>query len=236
MNLLPIDPHLPEIVAVMRSSKALVLTAPPGAGKTTRIPRALYDAGFADQGEIWILEPRRLAARLAAARVAQEFGEKPGETVGYSIRFENVAGPKTRIRFLTEAILARRIVANPRLDGVSTVILDEFHERHLATDLAIALLRQLQERNQKLRLLVMSATMNTEPVTSFLPDSMPLSAGESPFSLDIEYEAKASDRPRSQKSFVPALAGICLYFFPELPKSAVLRKHCSLQRNVWDFH
>ena len=110
---LPIDPHLPKIISALRSSKALILTAPPGAGKTTRIPRALYDAGFAENGEILILEPRRLATRLAATRVAEEFGEKPGKTVGYSIRFENVAGPATRIRFLTEAILARRIVGNP---------------------------------------------------------------------------------------------------------------------------
>jgi ATP-dependent helicase HrpB len=124
MEPLPIDPHLPEIISILKGERALVLSAPPGAGKTTRIPRALYDAGFAGSKEILILEPRRLAARMAAARVAQEFGERLGDTVGYSIRFENVAGPKTRIRYLTEAILARRMVRDPDLEGVSTVILD----------------------------------------------------------------------------------------------------------------
>lgn len=199
MNALPIDPHLAEIVATLRGSKALVLTAPPGAGKTTRIPRALYDAGFADKGEILVLEPRRLATRLAAARVAGEFGERPGQTVGYSIRFENVGGPKTRIRFLTEAILARRIVQDPDLDGVSVVILDEFHERHLATDLAIAFLRLLQERNSQLKLVVMSATMNADAVSAFLSNAPVLSAAGAPFQLDIEYEAKALDRPLHDK-------------------------------------
>ena len=196
---LPIDPHLPKIVSALRSSKALILTAPPGAGKTTRIPRALYDAGFAENGEILILEPRRLAARLAATRVAEELGEKPGNTVGYSIRFENVAGPSTRIRFLTEAILARKIVRNPELDGVSTVILDEFHERHLATDLALAFLKQLQDKNHELKLLVMSATMDASPLTAFLPDSQLLSAGASPFDLGIEYQEKPDPRPLHER-------------------------------------
>jgi ATP-dependent helicase HrpB len=196
---LPIDPHLPKIISALRSSKALILTAPPGAGKTTRIPRALYDAGFAENGEILILEPRRLATRLAATRVADEFGEKPGKTVGYSIRFENVAGPSTRIRFLTEAILARKIVRNPRLEGVSAVILDEFHERHLATDLALAFLKQLQDRNHELKLLVMSATMDASPLAAYLPDAQLLSAGESPFDLEIEYQEKPDNRPLHER-------------------------------------
>jgi ATP-dependent helicase HrpB len=196
---LPIDPHLPKIIAALRSSKALILAAPPGAGKTTRIPRALYDAGFAENGEILILEPRRLATHLAATRVAEEFGEKPGRTVGYSIRFENVAGPSTRIRFLTEAILARKMVRDPNLNGISTVILDEFHERHLATDLALAFLKQLQDRNHKLKLLVMSATMDVSPLVAFLPDSQLLSAGESPFDLEIEYQEKPDHRPLHER-------------------------------------
>jgi ATP-dependent helicase HrpB len=161
---LPIDGYLPEILSTLQTAGALILTAPPGAGKTTRIPRALYDAGFAAKGEILILEPRRLAARMAAFRVAQEFGEKPGETVGYSIRFENVAGPNTRIRFLTEAILARIILQNPNLTGVSAVILDEFHERHLATDLALSFLKKIQIKNPALKIIVMSATLDAKPV------------------------------------------------------------------------
>ncbi len=196
---LPIDSHIPEIISRLRESSALVLTAPPGAGKTTRIPRALYEHGFAGQGEIVILEPRRLAARLAAARVAQELGEKLGETVGYSIRHENVAGPRTRIRFLTEAILARRMVHDPSLQGVSTVIIDEFHERHLTTDLALGFLQQLQQRNPQLKIIVMSATLDAAPVTSFLSDAFSLSVAGSPFDLSIEYEEKPGDRPLHDK-------------------------------------
>jgi ATP-dependent helicase HrpB len=196
---LPIDPYLPEIISILKTAGALVLTAPPGAGKTTRVPRALYDSGFASKGEILILEPRRLAARMAAFQVAQEFGEKPGETVGYSIRFENVAGPRTRIRFLTEAILARIIIQDPNLAGVSAVILDEFHERHLATDLAIAFLKQIRIKNPALKIIVMSATLNAEPVVSFLSNSQFLSIPGTPFDLSIEYEDKVTDRPIYEK-------------------------------------
>ncbi len=199
MDALPIDPHLPKIISALRAAGALILTAPPGAGKTTRIPRALYDAGFAERGEILILEPRRLAARLAASRVAQELGEKLGETVGYSIRYENVAGPRTRLRFMTEAILVRRIIHDPNLNGVSTVILDEFHERHLATDLALAFLKQLQTTNPALKIVVMSATMAVRPVASFIANADLLSIPGSPFDLSIEYEERASDRPMHEK-------------------------------------
>lgn len=196
---LPIDPHIPEIIAALHTARTVILTAPPGAGKTTRVPRALFDAGFANSGEILILEPRRLAARMAAARVAEEFGEKPGKTVGYSIRFENVSGPSTRIRFLTEAILARRMVQDPNLDGVSTVILDEFHERHLVTDLALAFLKRLQERRRTLRLVLMSATMDTSQLCTYLVDSRVLSVADSPFDRQIEHEARCDGRPLHEK-------------------------------------
>lgn len=197
MRPLPIDPHLLAIVAALQSARALVLSAPPGAGKTTRVPRALYDAGFAAKGEILVLEPRRLAARLAAARMAEELGERVGETVGYSIRFENVSGPRTRIRFLTEAILARRMVRDPDLAGVSVVILDEFHERHLATDLALAFMKRAANRD--LRIVVMSATLDAAPVASFLSGAEIVSVPGSPFDVEIEYEEKAVGRPLSDK-------------------------------------
>src|SRR5713226_9626757 len=118
MQALPIDPWLPEIVASLREKPTLVLSAPPGAGKTTRVPRALLDAGFAAAGEIVVLEPRRLAARMAARRVAQELGEALGETVGYQVRFEDVSSPRTRVRFVTEGILGRKLLASPELSGV----------------------------------------------------------------------------------------------------------------------
>jgi ATP-dependent helicase HrpB len=199
MDYLPIDAHIPEIINTLKATRSLVLTAPPGAGKTTRIPRALLDAGFADKGEILVLEPRRLAARMAAARIAEELGERTGETVGYSIRFENVSGPKTRIKFLTEAILSRRIISDPDLQGVTTVILDEFHERQLSTDLALAFLKQLQKKRTELNIIVMSATMESDPVTTFLSGARFLSVASSPFNVTAEYEEKAIDRPLHEK-------------------------------------
>jgi ATP-dependent helicase HrpB len=232
MNPLPIDPFLPEIVTRLTKSHALVLSAPPGAGKTTRVPCALFDAGFAEHGEILVLEPRRLAARLAAFWVAQELGEKPGRTVGYSIRFESVGGPQTRIRFLTEAILSRRIVQDPNLYGVSTVILDEFHERHIASDLALALLKQLQKRNPKLKILVMSATLDAGPVASFLSDAPLMSIEGSPFDVQIEYEERPVSRPIHEKAasavskLVRSGAGGDILVF--LPGSAEIRRAAEL--------
>jgi ATP-dependent helicase HrpB len=152
---LPIDPLLPEIVGHLQRSRALVIEAPPGAGKTTRVPRALLEAGLAGAGEVVVLQPRRLPARLAAARVAEEMGERVGETVGYTVRFEEAAGPATRLRFVTEGILTRRLLSDPELRGVAAVVLDEFHERHLATDLALGLLAGLGRRRSDLRLVVM---------------------------------------------------------------------------------
>ncbi len=155
---LPIDDLLPRIVEALANGTSLVIEAPPGAGKTTRVPPALLrHAG----GEILVLEPRRLAARMAARRVASELGEKLGETAGYQVRFEDVSGPRTRLRFLTEGVLTRRLLSDPDLTGVGAVILDEFQERHLEGDLALALLRRLQlTRRPELRLSVMSETLD----------------------------------------------------------------------------
>jgi ATP-dependent helicase HrpB len=166
---LPIDPLLPEVVAALRASPSVVVEAPPGAGKTTRVPRALHEAGSAGGREVVVLEPRRLAARLAARRVAGEMGERPGETVGWQVRFEEVAGPRTRIRYVTEGLLTRRLLGEPTLPGVGAVVLDEFHERHLQGDLALALLRRLQRTARPdLRLVVMSATLDAAPVARYL--------------------------------------------------------------------
>jgi len=203
---LPIDAMLPEIVALLREQPALLISAPPGAGKTTRVPRILYQEGFAEKGEILVLEPRRLAARLAAARVAQELGEKIGETVGYSIRFESVASPRTRIRFLTEGVFSRRIIQDPMLQGVSAVILDEFHERNLASDLAIAFLRELQTRKPDIKLVVMSATMESEALAAFL-DKAPIVSGEgSCFEIGVEYADSRRDGGTLEEKVVAAVS------------------------------
>ena len=136
-----------------------------------------------ERGEVLVLEPRRLAARLAARRVASELGERVGETVGYQVRFEDVSGPRTRLRFLTEGVLTRRLLSDPTLAGVGTVILDEFHERHLDTDLALALLRRLPN----IRLIVMSATLDAAPVAKYLGGCPILRSEGKLYELAIEY-------------------------------------------------
>ncbi|MDB4995276.1 MAG: ATP-dependent helicase HrpB, partial [Myxococcaceae bacterium] len=158
---LPIDPLLPDIVAHLTTSPSLVLEAPPGAGKTTRVPRALFEAMPEDPREIVVLEPRRIAARMAAARVAEERGEELGGTIGYQVRYEDVSSARTRVRFVTEAILTRRLTSEPDLARVRAVVLDEFHERNLHGDVALAWLRRLQQTTRPdLRIVVMSAPLD----------------------------------------------------------------------------
>jgi ATP-dependent helicase HrpB len=195
MQPLPIDSLLPAIAESMRANPTLVLQAPPGAGKTTRVPRALLDAGIADRGEIVVLEPRRLAARMAARRVADELGERVGGTVGYQVRFEDVSSNRTRIRFVTEGVLARRLLVAPDLAGVSAILLDEFHERHLQADVALALIERLRRtRRPELRVAVMSATLSTEAIASHLQAPVIRSEGRL-FDVAIEHLASPDDRP-----------------------------------------
>jgi len=183
---LPIDDLLPSIRQTLLRSPNLVIEAPPGAGKTTRVPPAMLHLM---RGQVLVLEPRRLAARLAARRVANELGEKPGETVGYQVRFEEVASARTRLRFLTEGILTRRLISDPLLAGVDAVVLDEFHERHLETDLALALLRRLQRTQRPdLAIVVMSATLDAAPIAAFL-DACPILRSEGRlFELSITHQ------------------------------------------------
>jgi ATP-dependent RNA helicase HrpB len=185
---LPIDDLLAGIRESLGRCHNLVIEAPPGAGKTTRVPPALLDL-VPERRQVLVLEPRRLAARLAARRVAQELGEKLGETVGYQVRFEEVSGPRTRLRFLTEGILTRRLISDPLLAGVDAVVLDEFHERHLETDLALALLRRLQRtKRPDLRIVVMSATLDAAPIAAFL-DGCPILRSEGRlFELSIVHQ------------------------------------------------
>jgi ATP-dependent helicase HrpB len=202
MQPLPIDPLLPEVVAALRRSPSLVIEAPPGAGKTTRVPRAVLEAGLSGAGEVVVLEPRRLAARLAARRVAEEMGERVGGTVGYQVRFEEVAGPRTRLRYLTEGLLTRRLVSDPHLAGVGAVVLDEFHERHLPGDLALGLMKRLQATERPdLKVLVMSATLDAGPVARFLSAPSLRSEGRL-FEVAVEYlspaEAARPDRLEEQ--------------------------------------
>ena len=169
---LPIESVLPELLAVLRTGTGAVLQAPPGAGKTTRVPLALLDEPWLAGQRIVMLEPRRLAARAAANRMAQMLGERVGETVGYRIRMETRVGPRTRIEVVTEGVLTRMLQTDPALEGVGAVIFDEFHERSLHADLGLAL--TLQSRavlRDDLRVLVMSATLDGGPVARLLGDA-----------------------------------------------------------------
>lgn len=169
MTELPIDAALPALREALRSHPSAVLQAPPGAGKTTRVPLALLDEPWLAGQRIVMLEPRRLAARAAARHMAELLGERVGETVGYRVRMDTRVGPGTRIEVVTEGVLTRLLQADPALDGVGLVVFDEFHERNLHADLGLALC--LQSRNllrPELRIVVMSATLDGEAVAALL--------------------------------------------------------------------
>ncbi len=190
--MLPIDVQLPEIVEALRTHRTLLLSAPPGAGKTTRLPPALLSAC---SGEIVVLEPRRLAARLAATRVASDLGEAVGGICGYSVRYESKVSARTRIRFVTEGVLTRQLIADPELRGVSAVLLDEFHERHVQGDLALALLRRLRERRPELMVGVLSATLATENLARFLGDAPLIRTEGRAHPVLVTHAPSKDDRP-----------------------------------------
>src|SRR6218665_2074596 len=192
---LPIDPLLPQLVTTLRSSSSLVLEAPPGAGKTTRVPRALLEAGIGQGKEIVVLQPRRLPTRLAANRVSEELGERVGDTVGYQVRFEDVRGPKTRLSFVTEGVLGRRLLSDPTLRDISVVVLDEFHERHLSADISLALLRRLQQGPRPdLKIVVMSATLEAAPISAYLGGCPTLRSEGRRFDVSVEYLPAPDER------------------------------------------
>ena len=166
---LPIYEIEADIVARLKQNRRAIITAPTGSGKSTQVPQMLLKHGFLDRGQVVILQPRRLATRLLAARVAQELGVQLGREVGYQIRFENVSGPETKIKFETEGVLLRQMVQDPKLDGGAALIFDEFHERHLYGDITLARALDLQERSRPdLLLLVMSATLDAELLVAYL--------------------------------------------------------------------
>ena len=236
---LPIDPLIPDILSHLRAAENLVLEAPPGAGKTTRVPPALLAL---DDREVLVLEPRRLAARLAARFVAAERGEAVGGTVGYQVRFEEVAGPPTRLRFLTEGVLTRRLLSDPTLARVATVVLDEFHERHLEGDLALALLRRLQRRERPdLRLVAMSATLDAAPVAEYLGGARVIRSEGRQYALEIEYTPHSAAPLEEQvaaaleRLAAHGLAGHVLVFLPGAAEIRRAQTACAplARRNGW---
>lgn len=190
MTPLPIDAVLAEVLAAARGG-TFVLVAPPGAGKTTRVPPALLDVV---QGEVVVLEPRRVAARAAARRMAEERGEPLGRTVGYQVRFDRVDSPATRIRVVTEGVLLRRLQDDPLLQGVGAVLVDELHERSLDADLSLALLAEVREARPELVVGAMSATMDPGPIAAFLGAPVVESAGRA-FPVEVSYLPYPDERP-----------------------------------------
>ena len=186
--LLPIDEILAEAIDALRKVPRLVIEAPPGAGKTTRVPLALLDAGLCS-GRIVMLEPRRLAARAAAERMAHSLGETVGDRVGYRIRGETRVSKATRIEVVTEGILTRMLQSDPELPGVSAVIFDEFHERSLNADLGLALCLEVAETlREDLRLVVMSATLDAAPIAALMEATIVTSAGRA-FPVEPQWRA-----------------------------------------------
>ena len=207
------DAILPEIIECLKRCPNLVIEAPPGAGKTTRVPPALLEVV---KGDVVVLEPRRIATRLAARRVAWEIGERVGQTVGYQVRFEEAISQRTRLRFVTEGVLTRRLLSDPALKGVAAVVLDEFHERHLESDLALALLKRLQRTRPDLRVVVMSATLDTDHVAQYL-DGCPILRSEGQ-----QFELSIKHLPYSPKPLEAQLTDAVELLIDEEPSGDIL--------------
>src|SRR6476469_1335859 len=193
---LPIDAVLDELSRTLVGHNTAVLVAPPGAGKTTRVPLALLDEPWAKNRKIIVLEPRRIAARASAERMAQTLGERVGETVGYRVRFGSKVSRATRIEVVTEGIFSRQILDDPELTGVAAVLFDEFHERSLDADLGLALARDAQTGlREDLRILVMSATLDGARVGKLLGDAPVVASEGRAFPVETRYLGRKADAP-----------------------------------------
>lgn len=193
---LPIDVVLDELARTLAGHNAALLVAPPGAGKTTRVPLALLDAPWLKGRKIIMLEPRRIAARASAERMAKTLGERAGETVGYRVRFGSKISRATRIEVVTEGIFARQILDDPELNGVAAVLFDEFHERSLDADLGLALARDAQTGlREDLRILVMSATLDGARVAKLLGDAPVVASEGRAFPVETRYLGRKPDAP-----------------------------------------
>ncbi len=186
---LPILQYRDQIVAGLTDQAMVVLSAPTGSGKSTQVPQFLLDSELCP-GEILVLQPRRIAAKMLAYRISQERGGRVGDEIGFQTRFEKAVGSQTRVRFITEGILPRMLMGSPELAGISAVVFDEFHERSITTDIGLSLVRELRNRSRPdLKMVVMSATLESGPVAEFLDGSREISAEGMMYPVDLRYRS-----------------------------------------------
>lgn len=219
--MLPIDEVLPQIIAALHEQGNVVLRAPTGAGKTTHVPPAMWDAGIAENGSILVLQPRRVAARATAARMASERGVQLGREIGFQTRFERKVSRDSRIICITEGILLRRLLDDPFPDGVAAVVFDEFHERNLASDLALGMVRQVQQNvRPELKIAVMSATLDPAPLASYLGGCPAIESQGHAFPVAIEHLRNIDRRAVDElaawgvRELLPQTPGDLLVFLP----------------------
>jgi ATP-dependent helicase HrpB len=218
---LPIDGVLPELLSALETKTNAVLVAEPGAGKTTRVPLALLNASWRGNGKILVLEPRRLAARAAARRMASELGERPGETVGYRVRMETKVSAQTRIEVVTEGVFTRMVLDDPGLSGVAAILFDEFHERSLDGDLGLALCLDVQGAlRDDLRLVPMSATIDASCIARLLGNAPVIESKGRSFPVETRYLGRAQNErieqqiARAVQQAIREESGSVLVFLP----------------------
>lgn len=237
---LPIDDIIPDILASLRQTPQLVLVAPPGAGKTTRVPPAVLQSGLLKAPDVIVLQPRRVAARAVSARIAEEHNWQLGQQVGYHVRFDRRISRDTHLKILTEGILTRQLLDDPFLDGVGAVILDEFHERSIHADLTLAMLREVQQSvRPDLILIVMSATLDAQPVAQYLGHAPVLHSEGRTFPVEIYYDSSNVDAPIADRASVAArdvlarqTSGDVLVFLPGVEE--IRRTDAALRSAVGD--
>src|ERR1700688_1149310 len=239
---LPIDDVLPRLTAALGARNAAVRVPPPGAGKTTRVPLVLLDEPWAKDKKILVLEPRRLAAHAAAARMASTLGEQVGDTVGLRVRFGSQVSKSTRIEAITEGVFTRLVLDDPSLDGIAAVLFDEFHERSLDADLGLALARDVQHGlRDDLRILVMSATLDGARVAALLGTAPVVESEGRAFTVETRYLGRDQRAPIERQAIdavqraLRADQGSLLVFLPgaaEIRRTETMLKERIAETNV----